>query len=240
LTDIGIATGSPSWLRLARRAKLLATLTLVWLGIEGTVGVVAGISAGSIALVAFGLDSAIEGLASVIVIWRFTGTRTISKSAERRAQKWVGVSFFLLTPYVAAEAIETLIEGAAAETSWLGIALTAGTLILCPWLGRANSGSANNWDHAPPTARGRKTCCAPFSRRRCWSASRRTPCLVSDGLIRLSRWRSRQCVSAKVKRRGVGKSAGAPHALNLPQRVSTSCVWRRRMETSPCRLNSIR
>ena len=137
MTDISIATGSPSWLRFARRAKLLATLTLVWLGIEGTVGVIAGILAGSIALVAFGLDSAIEGLASVIVIWRFTGTRTISESAERRAQKWVAVSFFLLAPYVAAEAIETLIERAAAETSWLGIALTAGTLVVCPWLGCA-------------------------------------------------------------------------------------------------------
>jgi hypothetical protein len=81
-----VSPGSPSWLRLARRAKLLATLTLVWLGIEGAVGVVAGILAGSIALVAFGLDSAIEGLASVIVIWRFTGARTISESAERRAR----------------------------------------------------------------------------------------------------------------------------------------------------------
>ena len=40
-------------------------------------------------------------------------------------------------PYVAAEAIETLVEGAAAETSWLGIGLTAGTLVICPWLGRA-------------------------------------------------------------------------------------------------------
>ena len=49
----------------------------------------------------------------------------------------MAVSFFLLAPYVAAKAIETLIEGAAAETSWLGIALTAGTLMLCPWLGRA-------------------------------------------------------------------------------------------------------
>jgi divalent metal cation (Fe/Co/Zn/Cd) transporter len=107
------------------------------LGIEGTVGVVAGVLAGSVALIAFGLDSAIEGLASVIVIWRFTGTRTISADAERRAQKWVAVSFFLLAPYVAVEAIETLIEGAAAETSWLGILLTAGTLVLCPWLGRA-------------------------------------------------------------------------------------------------------
>ena len=93
--------------------------------------------AGSIALVAFGLDSAIEGLASVIVIWRFTGNRTISADAERRAQKWVAISFFLLAPYVAAEAIEALIEGAAAETSWLGIGLTTGTLLFCPWLGRA-------------------------------------------------------------------------------------------------------
>ena len=124
-------------MRLAHLAKLLASLTLVWLGIEGAVGVIAGVLAGSIALIAFGLDSAIEGLASVIVIWRFTGARTISPEAERRAQKWVAVSFYLLAPYVAAEAIETLIEGAAAETSWLGIGLTAGTLVLCPWLGIA-------------------------------------------------------------------------------------------------------
>src|SRR5215469_2198405 len=137
VADIGVTPGNQSWFRLARLAKILSSLTLVWLGIEGAIGVVAGILAGSIALVAFGLDSTIEGLASVIVLWRFTGTRTISESAERRAQKWVAVSFFLLAPYVAVEAIETLIEGAAAETSWLGIALTAGTLILCPWLGRA-------------------------------------------------------------------------------------------------------
>ena len=75
-TDIALTPGSRSWMRLARLAKLLSSLSLVWLGIEGTIGVVAGILAGSIALVAFGLDSAIEGLASVIVIWRFTGSRT--------------------------------------------------------------------------------------------------------------------------------------------------------------------
>lgn len=135
--DIDIIPGSPSWLRLTRLAKLLSSVTLAWLGVEGTIGVVTGFLAGSIALVAFGLDSAIEGLASIIVIWRFTGCRTISADAERRAQKWVALSFFLLAPYIAAEAIETLIEGAAAETSWLGIGLTAGTLLICPWLGRA-------------------------------------------------------------------------------------------------------
>jgi divalent metal cation (Fe/Co/Zn/Cd) transporter len=137
VADIDVTSGSPSWLRLSRIAKLLSSVTLVWLGIEGTIGVMAGVIAGSIALVAFGLDSAIEGLASVIVIWRFTGSRTISADAERRAQKWVAISFFLLAPYVAVEAIETLIEGATAETSWLGIGLTAGTLLICPWLGRA-------------------------------------------------------------------------------------------------------
>ena len=136
-TTIAMAPGSPPWLRLARIARLLASLTLVWLGIEGTVGVIAGIIAGSVALIAFGLDSAIEGLASIIVLWRFTGTRTISPTSERQAQKWVAVSFYLLAPYVAIEAVEKLIEGTAAETSWLGIALTTGTLFLCPWLGIA-------------------------------------------------------------------------------------------------------
>ena len=100
VADIGVTPGSPSWLRLARLAKLLSSLTLVWLGIEGAIGVVAGIMAGSIALVAFGLDSAIEGLASVIILWRFTGRRTVSADAERRAQRWVAISFFLLAPYV--------------------------------------------------------------------------------------------------------------------------------------------
>ncbi|HEV2336082.1 MAG TPA: cation transporter [Stellaceae bacterium] len=137
VAEVDVTPGSPSWLRLARLAKILSSLSLAWLCIEGTIGVVAGVVAGSIALVAFGLDSAIEGLASVIVIWRFTGSRTISATAERHAQKWVAISFYLLAPYVAAEAIETLIDGAAAETSWLGIGLTAGTLVICPWLGRA-------------------------------------------------------------------------------------------------------
>ena len=132
VADISITPGSPSWLRLARIAKPLSSLTLVWLGIEGAIGVVAGIVAGSIALVAFGLDSAIEGLASVIIIWRFTGSRTVSSDAERRVQRSVAISFFLLAPYVAVEAIETLIEGAAAKTSWLGIGLTAGTLVSHP------------------------------------------------------------------------------------------------------------
>jgi hypothetical protein len=168
VADVVVTPGSQSWFRLARLAKTLSAVTLVWLGIEGAIGVIAGIMAGSIALVAFGLDSAIEGLASVIVIWRFTGVRTVSPTAERSAQRWVAISFFLLAPYVAAAGIETLIEGAAAETSsWLGIGLTVGTLAICPWLGFASSGSARSSGRGPLTARGHKMCCVPS-----WRANR--------------------------------------------------------------------
>ena len=129
--------GGSDWLRLARLARTLAWGSLAWLSIEGTVGVIAGLAAGSIALVGFGLDSAIEGLASVIVVWRFTGARTLSEHAERRAQQLVALSFYLLAPYIAVEALRTLIVEHHPETSVIGIVLTTGTLFICPWLGLA-------------------------------------------------------------------------------------------------------
>jgi divalent metal cation (Fe/Co/Zn/Cd) transporter len=104
---------------------------------EGVVGIGAGVAAGSIALVGWGLASGIEGLASVIVIWRFTGSRTLSETSERRAQRGVAISFFLLAPYVAVEAIRTLANGSHAETTVIGIALTASSVVLMPLLGRA-------------------------------------------------------------------------------------------------------
>jgi divalent metal cation (Fe/Co/Zn/Cd) transporter len=131
------AARSGEWLRLARLAKLLAWISLAWLCIEGSVAVVAGLVAGSIALVGFGLDSAIEGLASLIVVWRFSGSRTLSTTSERRAQQLVAVSFFLLAPYVAVEALLALAVEHHAETSWLGVALATGSLLVCPGLGVA-------------------------------------------------------------------------------------------------------
>jgi divalent metal cation (Fe/Co/Zn/Cd) transporter len=132
-----LAVGSADWLRLARLARLLSWLTLAWMGIEGGVAIGAAIAAGSVALLGFGLDSGIEAIASIIVIWRFTGTRLASPTAERRAQKMVAVSFFLLAPYIAAEAIRALAAGDHAETSIAGLILTAGTAIFEPALGLA-------------------------------------------------------------------------------------------------------
>src|SRR5439155_26160511 len=107
------------------------------MAIEGVVAVVAGITAGSIALIGFGISSAVEGLASVIVIWRFSGGRTLSEHAERRAQQLVAISFWLLAPYVALEAVHKLVVGDKPGVSWLGIGLTIASVIFMPLFGVA-------------------------------------------------------------------------------------------------------
>jgi len=125
------------WLRLARLARTLSWLTLAWMGVEGGVAIGAALIARSTALLGFGLDSGIEALASIIVIWRLTGTRLASPAAERRAQQLVAVSFWLLAPYIAAEAIRALATIDRAETTIAGLVLTAGTAVLEPALGLA-------------------------------------------------------------------------------------------------------
>jgi hypothetical protein len=99
------AGASQEWLSAVRRAKTLSWLSLVWMGLEGGIAIVAGILAGSVALIGFGIDSGIEGIPSVVIIWRFTGVRVLSRAAEERAQKLVAIQFFLLAPYVAFEAL---------------------------------------------------------------------------------------------------------------------------------------
>ena len=133
----GPAAGSADWLRLARTARILSWLTLAWMGVEGGVAIVAAVLAGSVALLGFGLDSGIEAMASIIVIWRFTGTRLASATSERRAQQLVAVSFYLLAPYIAVEAVRALVTGERAETSVAGLVLTAGTAVFEPALGVA-------------------------------------------------------------------------------------------------------
>jgi divalent metal cation (Fe/Co/Zn/Cd) transporter len=125
------------WLRSARYARWLAWASLAWMAAEGALGLIAGFAAGSIALVGWALGSAIEALASVIVVWRFTGSRTLSETAERRAQKAVAVSFWLLAPYIAIQAVRDLAAHEPASTTVLGIAVTAASVIMMPVLGIA-------------------------------------------------------------------------------------------------------
>jgi divalent metal cation (Fe/Co/Zn/Cd) transporter len=141
---------------LARRAKLLSWLSLAWMTVEGAVAIAAGIVAGSIALVGFGLDSAIEGFASVVIVWRFSGRRVFSHTAEVRAQKLVAIQFFLLAPYVAYESITALMDGDRAEVSWPGIGLAVGSVVLMPLLGIAKQRLADQLGSAATAGEGRQ------------------------------------------------------------------------------------
>jgi divalent metal cation (Fe/Co/Zn/Cd) transporter len=143
-------------LRLARRAKRLSWLSLGWMTVEGAVAIAAGVAAGSIALVGFGLDSAIEGFASVIIIWRFTGDRVFSHAAERRAQKLVAVQFFLLAPYVAFESLRALVGAEHADASPVGIVLAIGSVVLMPLLATAKQRVANELGSAATAGEGRQ------------------------------------------------------------------------------------
>jgi divalent metal cation (Fe/Co/Zn/Cd) transporter len=136
--------------------KLLSWLSLAWMTLEGAVAIVAGIVAGSIALVGFGLDSAIEGFASVIIIWRFTGSRVMSQTAEHRAQKLVAIQFCILAPYVAVESARALFGGEHPEVSVLGMALAVFSLITMPLLGIAKQRIAEQIGSAATRGEGRQ------------------------------------------------------------------------------------
>lgn len=132
-----LAVGSAEWLRMASWARRLSWISLFWMSAEGAIAITAGLLAGSVALIGFGLDSAVEGLASLVIIWRFTGGRTLSDHAERRAQHLVAIQFFLLAPYVAIEAIRALAGGEHPDASWLGIGLAVSSVVGMPVLGIA-------------------------------------------------------------------------------------------------------
>jgi divalent metal cation (Fe/Co/Zn/Cd) transporter len=125
------------WQRNARWARWLAWVSLAVMLSEGAIGLWQGLAVGSVALTGWALGGAAEGLASAMVVWRFTGARTLSETAERRAQLGVAVSFWLAAPYIAAESIRYLAGEHHAETSVIGIALTAGAVVLMPVLGWA-------------------------------------------------------------------------------------------------------
>jgi divalent metal cation (Fe/Co/Zn/Cd) transporter len=123
--------------RFQRRARLLAWGGNAWHLIEFGIAIGAGIAAGSIALIGFGVDSLIEGLSGFVIVWLFTGSRLHSRSAERRAQQLVAASYFILAAYVAVESVRTLIGGHHPQTSWVGIGLAAFTAPTMPLLARA-------------------------------------------------------------------------------------------------------
>ena len=128
---------------LLSRGLRLEYLTVGWNLAEGVIAVAAGLAAGSIALVGFGVDSFVESISGSVLIWRLRA-ETVGgadderiEHVERRAARLVAVSFVILAAYVGIEAIRTLIAQEHPDASPVGIALTALSLAVMLWLARA-------------------------------------------------------------------------------------------------------
>jgi divalent metal cation (Fe/Co/Zn/Cd) transporter len=143
--------------RLQRRARRLAWGGNLWHVVEFAIAVAAGISASSIALVGFGIDSLIELLAGSVVVWLFTGRRVHSETAERRAQQLIAMSFFVLAAYVAVESIRTLTGSSHPDPSWVGIGLALVTAATMPLLASAKRRVGHQLGSAATVSEGAQT-----------------------------------------------------------------------------------
>src|SRR4051812_14588102 len=152
----GAAPRAPERARLVRRARLLAWLGLAWHAVEAAVAIGAGIAASSVALVGFGADSLVEGVAGIVVLWRFAAARAASEEAERRAQRLIGAGFVLIAGYVAVEAVRGLFGGHEPEASWVGIALSAAALVTMPPLAMAKARVGARLESAATAGEGRQ------------------------------------------------------------------------------------
>jgi divalent metal cation (Fe/Co/Zn/Cd) transporter len=107
---------------------------MAWMTVEAAVAITSGIIASSIALVGFGLDSVIEFFAAAVVVWQLRGG---GEERETRAVRLIGITFFVLAAYLAAEAINDLVSQARPGQSIAGIAVSAAALLVMPSLALA-------------------------------------------------------------------------------------------------------
>jgi divalent metal cation (Fe/Co/Zn/Cd) transporter len=118
--------------RLGRRAQLLAAASVAYNAVEAVIAISAGLVAGSVALVGFGLDSVVEVSSGVIILWQFR--HPLPESRERTAQRLMAASFFALAAYVGFESVRALLGDHEPEVSRVGIVLAIASLMVMPFL----------------------------------------------------------------------------------------------------------
>jgi len=145
--------------QLVHHGVRLEYLTLGWNTMEAVVAIVAGVVAGSIALVGFGLDSVIETFSGATLLWRLRADHDHERGerAERIALRLVGVSFVALTIYIAFDSIRALVRHESPEHSLPGIVLAIVSLIVMPLLARAKRRVAAGLNSAAMHADSRQT-----------------------------------------------------------------------------------
>ncbi len=120
-----------------KRGRILEYITIGYNSLEGLVALVSGLVAGSIALVGFGFDSAIEVTSGIILLWRLSVSLTRQQKAEELSLRLVGASFLALAAYVLYDATSLIVERKAPEESTIGIILAIMSLLIMPLLARA-------------------------------------------------------------------------------------------------------
>jgi divalent metal cation (Fe/Co/Zn/Cd) transporter len=198
--------------RLVRRARVLAWLGVGWHGIEAVVAIGAGLAASSIALIGFGADSLIESIAGFVLLWRFAASRASSEEAERRAQKLIGLSYYVLATYVGFEALRTLLTVEHPESSWVGIGLAAVTLLSMPPLAIAKARVGEQLGSSATKSEGRQNMlCAYLSAALLvglganaflglWWADPVTALVIAGVAVKEGResWRGESCCTAPI------------------------------------------
>src|SRR4051794_29738379 len=127
-----IELGAADKSRLVRRTQLLAAASVTYNVVEAIIAIAAGVAAGSIALVGFGLDSVVEVSSGVIILWQFR--HRLPESRERQALRLMAVSFFALAAYVTFESVRALFGSGEPQPSPVGIGLAIASLIIMPFL----------------------------------------------------------------------------------------------------------
>ncbi len=136
-----------------RRGRKLEFFTVGWNSLEAVVAISAGVFAGSVALVGFGVDSVIESLSGAVLLWRlFAG-----EHREQLALKLVGASFLVLAAYVAFDAGKSLLLREPPDESYIGIGLAILSLLVMPVLARAKRQVAANLNSRALAADARQT-----------------------------------------------------------------------------------
>ena len=125
--------------RVARHGKYLEYFTVVWNLLECVIGVAAGLIAGSVSLVGFGIDSAVEVTSGASLLWRMNADDdpVRRERVEYVTLRIVGMCFLVLAGYVAYSAVGDLLHRQVPQSSLLGIALAIVSLVVMPLLARA-------------------------------------------------------------------------------------------------------
>ena len=207
-----------------RRARLLNRVTIGWNVVEAVVALAAGVAAGSLGLIAFGLDSCVEVSGALALAWRLAREERTgcSQPDDRKATRALAVCFFALAGWVSVNAALDLTGGHEAQVSVVGIVVTSLSLLTMPVLARAKRRPRPSSVRAPRSARPARPGCARCCRPWCWAGCCSTRRWAGGGRTRWPRWSSRP-----GGRRGAAQLAGRVarrHLLRLTPVASIAAV----------------